>query len=1168
MKKILLSLLVLYSILGFFVLPWVAKSQIVKIVEQNTNSKLQIENISFNPFLFKLQLEYIQLTSIQNKPLVNFKSLYIDVELYSLFTRTIHIKDILLHKPEIFVALSKEKKLNLLSILKEEPEKLKKETSESMKLPRVVIDNIKLIDGDMDYEDYTKNDKYTFDFHDIGFSLKDIDTKNLNANDAKLHFYSSLGDGGFIELQTKLLEIVPLTLDGTLNFQASKLYSPWKYVKDMLNLEVADGKVSLSSHFKMNLDDLNATIIDKVALSVDKLRVIPKNGYQDVLTLHKLNLENATIKPFMQDIIIDKISLNELHIDAKRNKKEQIDCLEYVKLNSVKTKETESENNTTKSKPWSVLLRSLDLKNISAKFEDKSIYPNVTTKLNSLNIHAKDITLAGEKPFAYKLDMLLNEKFQCNADGKIGHKKLNISTHLQCENFDVVHYRPYLDKLGFSELKVYDVSLERAKIGFDTKVSVKELEKEFAINVTETNATLSKLLISKRSNRKTLLSLNALKVSELSLDVGNKKLDIGKVYLRYPIIYTVRDTKGVMNFENIVIPKVQKRDKEKPFDVALKHFAIYNARVDFKDETLSPSLTNTMDKINFHAYNLNIKKNTWLSYQFSSRVNKKGSIESKGRLRHTPLKEKSSIKIANIALKNLTPYVQQKAFVAVADGKLFIDAKTEYGASKKMPDLKVEGKVALVDLFLNDSRDNTSIFSINGANVSAFTFELNPDRLYVDKLTLKSFYIDTLIDEKKEMNYVKLIKPSDTNMTQDSNTTKFPINIAKIKIEDGNVKFADYSIPLKFKTDIHDLNGDIYSVSNDTSETSYVDIDGAVDKYGATKLKGSINSANPKEFTDLSFNFKNLNLHSLSGYSASFAGHEIDEGKLFLDLGYKIKNSKLVGENSIIIKNIKLGKENDDENVTKLPLGSVIGLLEDSDGVIDIDMPIEGNLDEPDFKYGALVWKTFGNLIVRAVSSPFRFLGSLMGLDGDALAYAAFEAGSNKISPTEREKLDNVAKIMVKRPKIELKITPIYDDKLDKKALQRHKLINLVMKKSGITNEEEHQTAMTVDMLEEIYKEYKYDNALDVLAKKVKKTAKEDRFERDYLSGLIQLCVGIQVVNLQELEGLAEQRASALKQYLVKEKSILDSKISIQKTSSIGNSQNNVVKIGLKVEVK
>jgi hypothetical protein len=83
-----------------------------------------------------------------------------------------------------------------------------------------------------------------------------------------------------------------------------------------------------------------------------------------------------------------------------------------------------------------------------------------------------------------------------------------------------------------------------------------------------------------------------------------------------------------------------------------------------------------------------------------------------------------------------------------------------------------------------------------------------------------------------------------------------------------------------------------------------------------------------------------------------------------------------------------------------------------------------------------------------------------------------------------------------------------------------------------------------------------------------KKTAKEDRFERDYLSGLIQLCVGIQVVNLQELEGLAEQRASALKQYLVKEKSILDSKISIQKTSSIGNSQNNVVKIGLKVEVK
>ena len=174
LKKILFSLLVLYSIVGFFVLPWVAKTQIVKIVSQETNAKLQIEHISFNPFFFKFQLDNIQLSSVQNKPLVNFKKLFVDLELYSLFTGTIHVKDILLEKPEVFVALSKDKKLNLLGIVKAKPQEVKKEKDEPLKLPRIVIDNIKLIEGDFEYKDYTKREMYSFDFHNIGFSLQNI----------------------------------------------------------------------------------------------------------------------------------------------------------------------------------------------------------------------------------------------------------------------------------------------------------------------------------------------------------------------------------------------------------------------------------------------------------------------------------------------------------------------------------------------------------------------------------------------------------------------------------------------------------------------------------------------------------------------------------------------------------------------------------------------------------------------------------------------------------------------------------------------------------------------------------------------------------------------------------------------------------------------------------
>jgi len=144
LKKIFFSLLVLYATLGFFVLPWVAKSQIVKTLAQETNSQLYIENISFNPFLFKLELENVQLTSLENKSLVNFKSLFVDVELYSLFRGVIHVKNVVLTEPEVFLTLSKEKKLNLLGIIKERPKEREDEIIEDSELPRIIIDNIKL----------------------------------------------------------------------------------------------------------------------------------------------------------------------------------------------------------------------------------------------------------------------------------------------------------------------------------------------------------------------------------------------------------------------------------------------------------------------------------------------------------------------------------------------------------------------------------------------------------------------------------------------------------------------------------------------------------------------------------------------------------------------------------------------------------------------------------------------------------------------------------------------------------------------------------------------------------------------------------------------------------------------------------------------------------------
>jgi len=1170
-QKVLLSLFLFYSFLGFFLLPYLLKPQLIDVIEKQTNAKISIQNIYFNPYIFKLGITGIKLTNPEGEHLFIMDEISLNLELYSLFNATVHLKELSLKNPKVFAVLHKDKSLNLLSILKEN-NSTKEDTEETSSMPRIMLDKVSIVDGALEYEDYSKESKFDFVFERIGFELNDVDTNDFNTSDAKLRFYSALGDGGFIDIKTNILGFKPFVIDGSVDFQASKLYTQWRYIKDSLNLEIADGKLTFNTHYHFNLDDLNATSIEGLNLHLNDLRVKPKEQHGDVLNLASLDVSDVTLKPFIQDVKIKQIALDSLSVKVSRDEKGEIDWVKFIEFKSdANTSSTEESNNT---KPWNVVLEDLKLTNIKADFYDKGINPQVDTKLNTLNLYAQNITLAGVTPLAYQLDMRLNEKLSCELSGDIKHKILDITSNIKCTDFNLVHYSPYIDDAARKALKKYDLKLISSNINFDTKLFVKKIDDEVAIFTKNTNFNLKDFKLNKKSETQRLVNFQDFAIKNLELNTKNKTLDITKVSLDGVEAKIQRLKNLKLNVEDLVVPKPSKKEnkstQDKPYKITLKHFALKNAITTFRDKSFHPSALQKIDRINLNAYEINSEKNSWLRYTLSAQVNSKGYIKSKGGLRHTPLKQKGSFEIQHISLSDINPYLQEKAYVSIDEGYLNLKAKTQYSQAKKAPNLKVEGSFSVDDLFVEDIRDEKTLLSFNKLGLESFVLEMQPNRLYVDEAVIDSFYVDALIDENKQMNFASLMKNSVAEVSEEESKApkeEFPFRIMKIDVNNGSAKFADYSIPIKFKTDIHDLNGHIYALSNLKDETSYVEISGEIDKYGATSIKGNLDS-DPKQYMDMDVRFKNLNLNSMSGYSATFAGHEIDDGKLFLDLNYKILNSQLQGENSIIVKNIKLGQEYEDENVTSLPLGFVIALLEDTDGVIDIDMPVDGDVDEPDFKYGELLLKTLGNLIVKAVASPFKFLGEAMGINADSLDSLDFKAGEMAISPPEREKLDNITKMMIKRPKISLKINGAYDSILDKRALQLEKLITLVVKKSGIQNRENHESVMGIDLLEDIYEDFRDDDGLEKIQEKLEKEYEGKAFERAYKRELMIATISLQDVSEEELESLAIKRAEVIKNYLVQEKSIEQSRIVLEKIITSEYDEKRLVHTKLEIGVK
>ena len=231
------------------------------------------------------------------------------------------------------------------------------------------------------------------------------------------------------------------------------------------------------------------------------------------------------------------------------------------------------------------------------------------------------------------------------------------------------------------------------------------------------------------------------------------------------------------------------------------------------------------------------------------------------------------------------------------------------------------------------------------------------------------------------------------------------MRIQRLRIQNAKLDFTDLSLRPQFSAKIYELNGVVTGLSSNRDSRSQIELEGRVDEFGLARIRGVLNPFVPRNNTDVNVVFKNVDMVSASPYSMKFAGYKIAEGKISLDLQYKVRNGQLEGANQIVIDKLTLGERVDSPDALKLPLELAIAILKDSNGRIDLGLPVSGNMNDPQFSYGAIIWKAISNVLTKIVTAPFRALGSLFGISGEKLEAIDFDPGSDRLLPPEREKL-------------------------------------------------------------------------------------------------------------------------------------------------------------------
>ncbi len=361
------------------------------------------------------------------------------------------------------------------------------------------------------------------------------------------------------------------------------------------------------------------------------------------------------------------------------------------------------------------------------------------------------------------------------------------------------------------------------------------------------------------------------------------------------------------------------------------------------------------------------------------------------------------------------------------------------------------------------------------------------------------------------------------------------IAIAKVTLQGGNVNFTDLFVKPNYSANLTEIGGSVTGLSSQLNTTADVDLRGRFAKTAPVEIKGKINPLLQNPFLDIKANVRDIELGPLTPYSGKYVGYAIEKGKMSFDVAYKIENRKLAASNRLTLDQLTFGEKVDSPTATKLPVLFAVALLKDRNGVIDVNMPISGSVDDPKFSVGGIVLHIIFNLIEKAITAPFDLIGSLVGGSGAELSYVAFEPGQAAITPAAGDKLTKLQKALFERPALKLDASGRSDPDKDREGLRRHrfdqqmkaqKLKDLVKKGSSAASVDEVKIEPQEyeTYLKRAYKEAKFPKPRNLIG--IQKDLPNEEMEKLMLTNT--------AVTDDDLIQLANQRAQATKNFITR----------------------------------
>ncbi|QQE89556.1 DUF748 domain-containing protein [Azotobacter chroococcum] len=544
-----------------------------------------------------------------------------------------------------------------------------------------------------------------------------------------------------------------------------------------------------------------------------------------------------------------------------------------------------------------------------------------------------------------------------------------------------------------------------------------------------------------------LARLKSLEIGKTSLDLTRRQVSIGQVLGQGLETWAAREADGELDWQKLFAPSTSgqqsgaktkdkqpdKPDKEpgKPWQILLADVRLRGSRLHLADRVPEQDVELQVGPLDLALRDFDNRGQRPFRLELDSGIGRQGRLKAAGQVQVSPLAAQLQVDTRDLDLRPAQAYIAPFIRLELRSGQLDSALKIDLKGAEKLA-LQIDGRATIKQLHTLDTLKQRDFVKWRQLTLENLSYR-HGEQLAIGRVELDQPYARFIVNENLSTNVSELLiaqgkpQPAQTPQKNTAQPAEKParpplgIHIGAVAIRDGSANFADFSLNPNFAAAVQQLNGRIGSLDNRQPKPATVDIKGKVDRYAPVSIKGSLNPFDPLESLDIATRFQRVELTTLTPYSGKFAGYRIRKGRLNLDLHYRIDKGQLNAENSLVLEQLQLGERVDSPDAVDLPVHLAVALLKDRQGRIAIDLPVKGDLNNPEFRVMPIVWQTLRNLVVRAAQAPFKFIAGLA--DGEAdLSQVEFSPGSSELDAAARRNLDLLGKALKERPQLRLKV--------------------------------------------------------------------------------------------------------------------------------------------------